>query len=107
MDNNLELLGTEGSVVVSGFEGDEVFRLTSNRMKGFEHRMTPVDPSGYAAGKAVWPVCAFIAFVMDESDSRQYLDGLDVDTGVAVVQLVEAAYESARTGRVVEIQTRD
>ena len=107
MDNNLELLGTEGSVVVSGFEGDEVFRLTSNRMKGFEHRMTPVDPSGYAAGKAVWPVCAFIAFVMDESDPRQYLDGLDVDTGVAVVQLVEAAYESARTGRVVEIQTRD
>lgn len=101
MDNSFELLGTEGQLTVVGMEGQEELRLHSEHLSAYKGAMTRVDRGVYAASPSLNPVCQFVRFVMDEEDRRQYLDGLDIETGIRVVRMVEAAYESAAAGSAV------
>lgn len=98
-ENLLEVVGTDGMLVVVGTEGRETVYLNSRHIPERAKGMTVVPSSEYAAdGK--YPINKFIDFVRDRSNTAQYLDGtgLDMETALRVVAISEAAYESARNG---------
>ncbi len=98
-ENLLEVVGTDGCLVVVGTEGRETVYLNSRHIPERAKGMTVVTPSEYASdGK--YPINKFIDFVRDRSNTAQYLDGtgLDMDTALRIVAISEAAYESARNG---------
>lgn len=99
MQNVLEVIGTDGELVVVGAEGRETVYLNSKRIPERAAGLTVVPPSEYVGdGKA--PINKFIDFVRDKSNSAQYLtgSGLDMDTALRVVAICEGAYNSARQG---------
>jgi predicted dehydrogenase len=98
-ENLLEVVGTDGMLVVVGTEGKETVYLNSRHIPERAKGMTVVAPSEYASdGK--YPINKFIDFVRDRSNTAQYLGGtgLDMETALRVVAISEAAYESARNG---------
>ncbi len=101
MENNFEVLGTEGIITVQGNEGSETLLINSKKMPESDMKMLLVEPEKYRT-EPTTPLCKFIDFVMDESNTNKYLDGLDIDSGITVVRMVEAAYESAATGKSVD-----
>ena len=103
MENNFEILGTEGIITVQGNEGHETVAINSKSKPESDSKMIIVPPEEYRT-EPISPLCKFIDFVMDESDRNQYVDGLDVESGITVVRMVEAAYESASTGRAVSFE---
>ena len=96
-ENLLEVVGTDGMLVVVGTEGRETVYLNSRHIPERLKGMTVVAPAEYA-GDGRYPINRFLDFVRDRSDTRQYLagSGLDMDTALRVVAISEAAYESAR-----------
>lgn len=95
-ENLLEVVGTDGMLVVVGTEGKETVYLNSKLIPERAKGMTVVPPSEYAAdGK--YPINTFIDFVYDRSNTAQYLTGtgLDIDTALRIVAISEAAYASA------------
>ncbi len=98
-ENLLEVVGTDGCLVVVGTEGRETVYLNSRHIPERVKGMTVVTPSEYASdGK--YPINKFIDFVRDRSNTARYLDGtgLDMETALRIVAISEAAYESARNG---------
>jgi predicted dehydrogenase len=98
-ENLLEVVGTDGLLVVVGTEGRETVYLNSRHIPERVKGMTVVPPSEYASdGK--YPINKFIDFVRDRSNTGQYLQGtgLDIDTALRIVAISEAAYESAAHG---------
>ena len=98
-ENLLEVVGTDGCLVVVGTEGRETVYLNSRHIPERSKGMTVVPSSEYASdGK--YPINKFIDFVRDRSNTAQYLTGtgLDLETAIRVVAISEAAYESARLG---------
>lgn len=98
-ENLLEVVGTDGMLVVVGTEGRETVYLNSRHIPERAKGMTVVPPADYA-GDGKYPINKFIDFVRDRSDTRRYLagSGLDMDTALRIVAISEAAYESARNG---------
>lgn len=99
MQNLLEVVGTDGELIVVGAEGRETVYLNSKTIPERASGLTVVPPSEYAAdGKA--PINKFIDFVRDKSNTAQYLtgSGLDMDTALRVVAICEGAYNSAQQG---------
>lgn len=99
MENNVEILGTEGILLCQGLEGQETLLVHSTKIPECGRRMIPVPPEEFRAEVPMNPVCQFIELVMDESNPATSLPGIGVDDGCRVVRMVEAAYESAATGR--------
>ena len=97
MENSLEVIGTEGILVILGKEGSESVYLNSKKIPGMEEGMNLIDKSEYNTGNS-YPINLFIDFVLDESNTEQYLPGLDIDTALTVVSITEAAYKSVKTG---------
>lgn len=97
MENSLEVIGTDGILVVLGVEGKESVYLNSKHVSGMEAGMNLIDPSVYGSDGTV-PINLFIDFVLDESNKDQYLPGYDIDTALTVVGIAEAAYKSAKIG---------
>jgi predicted dehydrogenase len=97
MENSLEVVGTEGILVVLGVEGKESVYLNSTQISGMETGMNLIEPSVYGSDGTV-PINLFIDFVLDESNKDQYLPGFDIDTALTVVGIAEAAYKSAKNG---------
>jgi predicted dehydrogenase len=98
-ENLLEIVGTDGMLVVVGTEGRETVYLNSKNIPERAKGMTVVPPSEYAAdGK--YPINKFIDFIRDKSNTAQYLTGtgLDMDTALRIVAISEAAYDSAQHG---------
>jgi predicted dehydrogenase len=98
-ENLLEVVGTDGLLVVVGTEGRETVYLNSRHIPERVKGMTVVPPSEYASdGK--YPINKFIDFVRDRSNTGQYLQGtgLDIDTALRIVAISEAAYASAAHG---------
>ena len=98
-ENLLEVVGTDGMLVVVGTEGRDTVYLNSRHIPERAKGMTVVAPSEYAAdGK--YPINKFVDFVRDRSNTAQYLagTGLDMETALRVVAISEAAYESVRQG---------
>ena len=98
-ENLLEVVGTDGMLVVVGTEGRETVYLNSRHIPERAKGMTVVAPAEYA-GDGKYPINKFIDFVRDGTDTRQYLagSGLDMETAINVVAISEAAYESAKSG---------
>jgi predicted dehydrogenase len=97
MENSLEVVGTDGILVVLGVEGKESVYLNSTHISGMETGMNLIDPKEYGSDGSV-PINLFIDFVLDESNKDQYLPGFDIDTALTVVGIAEAAYKSAKNG---------
>ncbi|NYE04480.1 putative dehydrogenase [Bacillus niacini] len=97
MENSLEVIGTDGILVVLGVEGRESVYLNSKHISGMETGMNLIEPTVYGSDGSV-PINLFIDFVLDESNKDQYLPGFDIDTALTVVGIAEAAYKSAKTG---------
>jgi len=99
MENLLEVVGTDGMLVVVGASGNETVYLNSKHMPERVKGMTVVPPSDYA-GDGKLPINKFIDFVRDKTRTAQYLtgSGLDMDTALRVVAISEAAYLSAQNG---------
>jgi predicted dehydrogenase len=98
-ENLLEVVGTDGMLVVVGTEGRETVYLNSRHIPERAKGMTVVPSSEYASdGK--YPINKFVDFVRDRSNTAHYLTGtgLDIDTAIRVVAISEAAYESAKQG---------
>jgi len=100
IDNNIEILGTDGIITVQGMENRENMYINAVSMPECGRSMLPVPPEKFRT-VAMNPVCKFIEFVMDEENHDQYLDGMGIDEGIMVVRMVEAAYESAAKGCIV------
>jgi predicted dehydrogenase len=98
-ENLLEVVGTDGMLVVVGTEGRDTVYLNSRHIPERAKGMTVVAPSEYA-GDGKYPVNKFIDFVRDRANTAQYLagTGLDMETALRVVAISEAAYESVRQG---------
>jgi predicted dehydrogenase len=97
MENSLEVIGTEGILVVLGVEGKESVYLNSKKIPGMETGMNLIDPSVYGADGFV-PINLFIDFVLDKNTKEQYIPGYDIDTALTVVAIAEAAYKSVQQG---------
>jgi len=97
MENSLEVIGTDGILVVLGKEGSESVYLNSMHISGMEKGMNLIERSEYNTDD-VYPINMFIDFVLDESNTNQYLPGLDIDTALTVVGISEAAYKSVKKG---------
>jgi predicted dehydrogenase len=96
-ENLLEVVGTDGMLVIVGVEGRETVYLNSKHVAAHAKGMSVVAPAEYASdGK--YPINKFIDFVRDRSNTAQYLTGtgLDIDTALRIVAISEAAYESAQ-----------
>lgn len=97
LDNLLELIGTEGNLVISGCDGTR-FRvlLQSKHLPGYEE-LTPVPEEEIPADAEV-PSAQFLRLVASEEES---LPDFDLDTAITITRLIECAYESAETGKTV------
>ena len=104
MDNNLEIIGTDGILTIIGMDGNERILLNSSKMEGYEHGMSPVDISVINKEAKKLPLCQFIDLVMDDTDDAMSPNGLGVQEAVNVVTMVSAAYKSVEEGRIVEFE---
>jgi predicted dehydrogenase len=96
-ENLLEVIGTDGMLVVVGTEGKETVYLNSKHIPERSKGMTVVPPAEYT-GDGKYPINKFIDFVFDRTNTSQYLtgSGLDLDTAIRIVAIAEAGYESAK-----------
>lgn len=98
MDNLLEVVGTEGILVVSG-SGPENYRmlLQSAHLPDYE-QLTPVPR------EELWPddelpILKFVDLIQSQEDQ---LPEFSLDVAETLTRLIECAYQSAQTGRTVD-----
>jgi predicted dehydrogenase len=96
-ENLLEVVGTDGMLVVVGTEGKETVYLNSRHRPDRAKGMTVVPASEYA-GDGKYPINKFIDLVRDRTTAATGLpgSGLDLDTALRIVAISEAAYASAK-----------
>ena len=99
MHNNLEVIGTKGQALAIGNERNmQVFRLTE--AQGYDSGYVPVPEEEYAS-KTLFPVTHFVGSLLE--DDWNVPAGLDLETAIKVVKIVDSAYLSAETGKSVAI----
>ncbi len=98
MDNLLEVVGTEGILVISG-TGEENFRvlLQSKHLPGHE-KLQPV-PVEELPQDDEFPIIKFVKLIASGEES---VPGYDMETAIMLTRLIECAYESAQTGRTIQ-----
>ncbi|WP_158282183.1 Gfo/Idh/MocA family protein [Salipaludibacillus keqinensis] len=98
LDNLLEIIGTEGSVLITG-KGAGHFKmfLQSNHLQDHEE-LTAVSNDHLPASEEM-PSAQFVRLV--SSPERTHLPEFDIDTGIALSRMIECAYESAKQGKAV------
>lgn len=98
LDNMLEIIGTEGILVVSGVD-ESNFRvlLQSKNVPGHE-RLVPVPREDLPTNDET-PSAQFVRLV--SLDKLQSLPDFDLDTAINLTRLIECAYESAREQKTV------
>lgn len=98
LDNLLEVIGTEGSVVITGTEHRNIkVLLQSKNIEGYES-MAPVPATDITADDDM-PSAQFLKLVA--SYKRQSLPEFDIDKAVLLTRLINCAYESAKTKKTV------
>jgi predicted dehydrogenase len=97
MDNLLEIIGTEGMLVATG-TGPATYRvlLQSKHIPGYQN-LSPVPAPEYGEDD-VLPIVSFARLVAagTKRDERY-----DIDRALTLTRIIEAAYESERSGRTV------
>ncbi|GHU52059.1 hypothetical protein FACS189496_1560 [Bacilli bacterium] len=97
MDNLLEIIGTEGQLVVTG-TGPENYRmlLQSKHLISYAD-LSSVPPAEYGSDDE-FPIVKFARLIQSDKEK----DGrYDIDTAMTLTRLIECAYQSAGTGRAV------
>ena len=99
MDNLLEIIGTEGILVISGEpdSGNFTVLLQCANVPGYAQKQ-PVPLSEIPDSDPL-PIVQFARMV--QSDARS-VPGYDLDVAATLTRLIECAYESARTGKTVQ-----
>ena len=99
MDNLLEIIGTEGILVVSGEPNDANFvvLLQCKNIPGYEKK-TAV-PLNEIPKDDPLPIVQFARMVKGDASS---VPGYDMDVAETLTRIIECAYESAATGKTVE-----
>lgn len=97
MDNLLEVIGTEGILLVSG-TNEENFRvlLQSKNIPGYE-QLVPVSKEELPEDDE-YPIVQFIKMIDADENAVQ---GFDMDTAIMLTRLIECAYESAKEKKTV------
>lgn len=99
MDNMLEIIGTEGILVISGEPNDANFvvLLQCANVPGYEKK-TAVPVSEIPESDPL-PIVQFVRMLGSDASS---VPGYDLDVAATLTRMIECAYESAETGKVVE-----
>lgn len=99
MDNLLEIIGTEGILVISGEPdgGNFTVLLQCKNVPGYEQKQN-VPLSDIPASDPL-PIVQFARMVRSEASC---VPGYDIEVAATLTRLIECAYESAKTGKVVE-----
>ena len=99
MDNLLEIIGTEGILVVSGEPNDANFvvLLQCANIPGYEKK-TAVPLSEIPQDDPL-PIVQFARMVKGNESS---VPGYDMDVAETLTRIIECAYESAATGKTVD-----
>lgn len=100
MENSFEIVGTDGVLVVLGKEGYEYVQLNSKHVPGAENCMKVLERAELGEDGII-PMCQFVARVLERDNPEQFIPGFDLNTGLTVVRIAEAAYESAETGKAI------
>ncbi|MDR2111329.1 MAG: Gfo/Idh/MocA family oxidoreductase [Spirochaetaceae bacterium] len=95
MDNLLEIIGTEGVVIVSGHNPENYRMLLQSRHIPGYGELTPVPRTD------IWPDDEFpiVKFARLIQSGEKSIDRYNIDEAIALTRLIERAYESARTGK--------
>lgn len=98
LDNMLEIIGTEGSLIVTGTNATN-FRvlLQSKHLKGHEY-LKPVELENLPADDES-PSAQFVRLVSAHQVKEQ--PDFNMDTAIQLTRLIECAYESAKEGKTV------
>jgi len=97
LDNLLEVIGTEGSVVITGTERRNIkVLLQSKNIEGYES-MAQVPVADVTADDDM-PSAQFLKLV---ASKRQSLPEFDIDKAILLTRLINCAYESAETQKTV------
>ena len=98
LDNMLEVIGTEGSVIITGVDASN-FRvlLQSKNVPGYES-LTSVPRESWLLCDVI-PSAQFIKLV--SSDDMQSLQEFDIDAAISLTRLIECAYESSMEQKTV------
>lgn len=99
LDNMLEIIGTEGILVISGVD-EANFRvlLQSKHVSGHEN-LAPVANEMLTYHDET-PSALFVELVL--SEKVQSLPDFDIDAAISLTRLIECAYESAKERKTVE-----
>jgi predicted dehydrogenase len=98
MDNLLEIIGTEGSIIISGTDEDN-FRvfLQSKNVPGHENLMSV--PKEELPKDDEYPIVQFVRMI---EAGENAVRGFDMDTAIMLTRLIECAYESAKEKKTVQ-----
>ena len=96
LDNMLEIIGTEGILVVLGAKNFKVF-LQSKHVSGHE-QLTLVETEQLPKDEEI-PSAQFVRFL--ESKHPQDLQEYSINDAINLTRLIECAYESARDAKTV------
>ncbi|MDR1970550.1 MAG: Gfo/Idh/MocA family oxidoreductase [Treponema sp.] len=97
MDNLLEIIGTEGMLVAAGTNAANYRLLLQSKHLPAYQDLSPVPAAEYGKDD-VLPIVTFARLVQS---GEQKDDRYDIDRAITLTRIIEAAYESARTGRTV------
>ena len=103
IDNNLEIIGTDGILSIVGMDGTERVLLQSYHDEAYKNGMTLVDSSVFMPFGRKLPLCQFIDLVCDEENTERHPEGLGIDEAVDVIKTLAAAYQSVKEGKPVRI----
>lgn len=98
LDNMLEIIGTEGILVISGTNKTN-FRvlMQSKHVMGYEN-LAPVPAEDFAMDDKI-PSAEFVKWVADKD--RQNLPYYDIEAAISLTRLIECAYSSAKEQKTI------
>ncbi|MGX7196990.1 Gfo/Idh/MocA family protein [Enterococcus olivae] len=98
LDNYLEIVGTQGSIQVVGNEHEHQAIFVQSNLKE-EYRFKTQIPSEEISKVNPFPIEEFVDLLKDPE--KQSYPQYDLETAKQLTRLIECAYESAETGKVV------
>jgi predicted dehydrogenase len=97
MDNLLEIIGTEGMYIAAGTKPEDYRVLLQSKQLSAYQALSPV-PAGEYGPDDEFPIVSFARLI--QSGERN-VECYDIDHAIALSRLIECAYESAKTGKVI------
>jgi predicted dehydrogenase len=97
MDNLLEIIGTEGMLVVTGTGAKDYRVLLQSKHLPAYQILSPVPAEEYGEDDE-YPIVSFARLVQS---SEKEIERYSIDRAITLTRLIECAYESSKTGKTV------